>query len=129
MTLPGEINRSRRNQVPGCTTQDVENRVFLLIALRVDLQNPTGPGADVSPVTVLADDQVLRLGCQVGSGQCGGEGLHGQPVPGGGPELVKLPVTFAAALRAGVKREFWEKFRGCRLDLLPHKVSKEKQQS
>ena len=83
-------------------------------------------GADVSPVTVLADDQVFRLRCQVGPGKRSGVGLHGQPVPGGGPELVKFSVTFDTALRAGVEGEFLEYCRACWLHLRLHQARKPK---
>ena len=97
--------------------QGVEDGVFFLLAFGVGFQDPAGLGADVGPVAVLADDQVFRLGRQVGPGELRGVGLHGQPVPGGGPELVKLSVTFDAALRAGVEGEFREECRVGRLHL------------
>ena len=95
----------------------MEDGVFFLLALGIGFQDPTGLGADVSPVTVLADDQVFRLGSQVGSGELRGVGLHGQSVAGRGPELVELSVTFDAALRSGVEGKFLGKRQVCRLDL------------
>ena len=101
---------------------------FFFLPLRVGFQDPAGLGTDVSPVAVFADDQVFGLGRQVGSGELRGVRLHGQPVPRGGPELVKLPVTFDAALGAGVEGEFREETRVCRLDLRRRKASKAKYQ-
>jgi len=104
----------------------LEDGVFFLLALGIGFQDPTGLGADVSPVTVLADDQVFRLGSQVGSGELRGVGLHGQSVAGRGPELVELSVTFDAALRSGVEGKFLGKRQVCRLHLRLHQASKAK---
>ena len=90
------------------SAQGVEDGVSFLPAFGVGFQYPAGLGTDVSPVTVLADDQVFRLGRQVGPGELRSVGLHGQTVPGGGPELVKFSMAFDATLRAGVEGEFLE---------------------
>ena len=99
---------------------------FFFLPLRVGFQDPAGLGADVGPVPVLADDQVFRLGRQVGPGELRGVGLHGQAVPGGGPELVKLAVTFDAALGAGVEGEFLGECRAGRLHLRLRQAGKAK---
>ena len=106
----------------------MEDGVFFLLASGVGRQDPTGLGADVSPVTVLADDQVFRLGCQVGPGEVRSVGLHGQPVPGGGPELVEFTMALDAALRSGVEGEFLGECRGGRLHLRHRKASEAKYQ-
>jgi hypothetical protein len=47
-------------------------------------------------------------------------------MPGGGPELIEFPMTFDAALGAGVEGEFREETRVCRLDLRRGWASKAK---
>ena len=52
--------------------QGVKDGIFLLLAFGAGFQDPTCPGAKVSPVTVLADDQVFGLGLSGWSGRTPG---------------------------------------------------------
>jgi hypothetical protein len=74
---------------------------------------PSRPRADVGPEAIRADDQVFGLRRQVGPGEIRSIRLDGQPVPGGGPDLVKFAMTFDAALRPGIEVKFRRESRIC----------------
>jgi len=82
-------------------SKDMRDRVSLL-APRPGFLDPTLRSADLGAVTVFANDYILLLGGESGPGQFRRVWLHGHPMPGRRPELVKSFVTLATALRTGI---------------------------
>jgi len=80
--------------------------LVLLLSLEPLLENPTGIARDVCTVRGLPDFNLLRLRGEILLREFGCVRLHGQPVAGGGPELVKLLVTLPAARGASIAHGF-----------------------